>query len=155
SYFVTEDCGHPFLPGCDASTSWGQGYSTSIFLASSIPPAQWNPSSGLYAGETHNLAVRTTPKGIFNNAPPSAFYYTSTYVGDINGDGYPDLVQLRPEGWSFRLNHGRAFLQPPLQFNCGAPGNPCLSLDASSTLFPGSAPTVGLTNVFMTDVFHE
>ena len=154
SYFVTEDCGNPFPPGCDFSTTWNQSFSTSIFLASSIPPAQWNPSSGLYAGETHGLVVVTTPKRIFTQFPPNSVYYTSTYVGDINGDGYPDLVQLTPNGWSFRLNHGRAVLPPPLQ-NCGSAGRPCLSLGASSALFPGSAPIFGLTNVFMTDVFKE
>jgi hypothetical protein len=154
SYFVTEDCGNPFPPGCDGSTSWNQSYSTSIFLASSIPPAQWNPLSGLYAGEIHTLVATTRPKGIFNNFLPNSFYYHSAYVGDINGDGYPDLVQLTPNGWSFNLNHGRAVLRPPLQ-NCGTPGSPCLNLGASSALFPGTAPIFGLTNVFMTDVFME
>lgn len=155
AYPVSEHCGKPFPEECVYSTAWRQTFDTNIFLASSIPPVQWNPESGLYGGRTHSRDETETAKSVFSDKPPSAYYYFSTYVGDINGDGYPDLTTLTTKGWSFQLNHGRASGQVPPQPNCGTSGRPCLNLDASSPSVPGTAPTEGLTNVFMTDVFRE
>lgn len=155
SHLVWEDCGKVFPPDCLFSTSWNQTLSTRILLASSIPPLQWNPSSNLFGGMTQFTVPTHTDKPIFSDGPPASWSYISTYIGDINGDGYPDLMKLTPQGWSFQLNHGRAAGQLPLQPNCGTSGQPCLKLDAPSPLFPGTAPKEGLTNVFMTDVFRE
>jgi RHS repeat-associated protein len=162
AYFVAEDCDNPFPRGCDISTTWNQRFSTSVFLASSIPPAQWNPFAGLFGGETQNFFSISIGKNIFGTAPPNSFFYTSTYVGDINGDGFPDLVHLNLGSdnsglvtWSFLLNNGRTLVPPVTQLKCGTAGNPCLNLDTGSSFFPGVAPFSGLTNVFMTDVFRE
>jgi hypothetical protein len=108
SYFISEDCGNPILSSCDISTTWDQNYTASIFLASSVPPAQWNPSQGLFGGETQTLLHTSIGKSAFSDTPPNSFYYTSAYIGDINGDGFPDLVRVTPNGWTYRLNHGRA-----------------------------------------------
>src|SRR5207237_6959172 len=105
--------------------------------------------------ETQRLVHTSTGKSVFSTTPPNSFYYTSAYIGDINGDGFPDIVSLTPSGWSFRLNHGRAAIPPPIPGTCGTSGNPCLNLGAESPLFPGTAPYLGLTNVFMTDIFRE
>ncbi|HYK36953.1 RHS repeat-associated core domain-containing protein [Alloacidobacterium sp.] len=160
SYFVTQDCDHPTPHTCSVSTTWNQNFLTSIYLASSVPPAQWNPFSGLFGGDTQNLVLTTTPTPmpILGTANPPDI---STYVGDINGDGFPDLVHLittpgeKGALWSSQLNQGRALLPPLLQQKCGTPGNPCLSLGPQLMFFPGSTPVSGLTNVFMSDIFRE
>jgi RHS repeat-associated protein len=150
SYKISEGCGGG--NGCDFSTTFDQFYSTSIYLASGVPPDRWNPSLPLFAAERHDFTVTSTPKGIFDSQPPNSRYYTSTYVGDINGDGYPDLVRLTPLGWAYSINSGRAIISDPLA--CGT-SEPCLGLSAWSPFFPGTAPVAGIQNVFMTDIFAE
>ena len=152
---VEENCGHPLLEGCFWATTYNLHYATSIFLASSMDPSKWNPSSLLYGGETHYEFDITRKEALLSSYTPPILAYVSIYVGDINGDGYPDLVRLYPEGWSYRLNHGHASKLLPSQHKCGAFDRPCLDLGAPSPIASDTVPSTGLGNVFMTDVFRE
>lgn len=60
--------------------------------------------------------------------------------------GFPDLVYLKPDGWHYRLSHGRA----PL-------GTPGVNLGDESPFFPGLAATSYFMsiNVFTTDVDND
>jgi RHS repeat-associated protein len=149
SYQVTDPC----YGGCPFQNDWPENYLTSTLLASSVPPRFWLPTRGLFGARTQTEVDTSTPASWFNSAPPSSFYYKSLYIGDINGDGYPDFVTLTPNGWSYRLNNGRAALgEPPLECNFSA--NACLDL-GQAFFFPGSTPVSGLTNVFMTDIDRD
>jgi hypothetical protein len=155
SYFVSEDCGTLLHPSTDCAfaTTWEQIFTESIFLASSVPPAQWNPNNGLFGGENLSQTITKTPNSFYNDIPPDTFYYTSVYVGDINGNGFPDLVRLTPNGWSVQFNGGRAFTSPPLTgINCNNPGNACLALGGDTPFFPGATPIEAQMNVFMVDI---
>jgi RHS repeat-associated protein len=93
SYVVHDQCSTPDI-GCDTSTAWEHDVNQSVFLASSIAPAQWNPFSGLFAGQTSTFSATKTGKPLFGGTVPGSFYYHDLYVGDINGDGFPDLVRF-------------------------------------------------------------
>ena len=120
-----------------------QSITTNVFLASRIPPSQWTPASGLYGHDS--TALSTGP------IPPYALSatYHSLYIGDINGDGFPDFIHLSPYGWSFRLNHG----QGPL---CATSGNDaCLNVGPESVLpFKPPANLTGIFPLFLVDLFN-
>jgi RHS repeat-associated protein len=105
--------------------TWEQDFQTNVFLASTVPPSQWNSSDGLYAGESSSPIIISTPSADGHTYPPS-YAYTKIYVGDINGDGLPDLIRLTPTGWSYALNHGRGTF-------CDTAA-PCLSLSPESPI---------------------
>jgi Salmonella virulence plasmid 65kDa B protein len=131
SYVVSEDCG-TFILTCDLSTVWDHYYATSAFLASSISSTQWTPLDGLFKGETHTVYRTSTSKSLFELIPVGVFYYFSTYIGDINGDGFPDLIDVKTDGWSARLNRGRSLL--PITGSCGSSGSACLALGGATHL---------------------
>jgi len=150
SYIVSENCGYPFPQDCVYSTTWDQDFFTSVFLASAVPPAQWSPFSGIFRVPTNSFAHTSQSKSFFSWDIPDISFYTSTYLGDINGDGFPDLIHLTPNGWSYQLNKGRAQ-------QC-IPYAACLNLSKESPFFPAvgpSGPSWNLANVFVTDIYKE
>jgi RHS repeat-associated protein len=132
-----------------------QDYLTQVSLASGVPPSQWNPSKGLFNATSGNLVVTAAPTQ-FLVPGATKYFYTSIYVGDINGDGYPDLVHLLPGGWSFQLNLGREVHPQPLITSCVSPDTACLGLGPESPFFPaGIAHKGGMKNVFMIDIDND
>jgi hypothetical protein len=107
----------------------------SAYVATSIPPSQWTPYQRLFGGITDVHTDEYVQECTIATFPicPS---YQSIVVGDINGDGYPDLIRMMPLVWSYQLNHGSA--------NCGAFGMPCLNLDPRSAIFSGDVPNANV-----------
>ena len=133
---------------------YGTAFVTTAIAASSITPSLWTPSNGLFGGTSTPWA-----DSIDDVVPwitePAAPFYSSIYVGDINGDGFPDIIHLSPDGWSYQLNRGRTFVDPSNQYGCGNFGAPCISFDSPSQFVSALAPTSPLGNVFMVDVYAE
>jgi hypothetical protein len=140
---------------------WTQKFSTSAFLASAVPPTQWTPTLGLFGGNTRAAYDTKTQKGWFDYIT-GAPLLSSAYIGDINGDGYPDLLLFRAApggvtGWYAQLNSGRAVFPPPIGPTCGPPGSACLNLGPPTLLVPGVDNT--LTNqdghVYIVDIDND
>lgn len=131
-----------------------QQFTTSVYLASSIPPVAWTPQKPIFRGSTVSFVE-------LGAALPSN-YYGSILVGDINGDGYPDLIKMWPTGWAVQLNHGATFVPispvtniPQLTSACGDFGSPCLNLDADFGVFPVDLSSVVIPFAYVLDIDHD
>jgi RHS repeat-associated protein len=132
-----------------------ENVTTAVYLASAVPPARWDPSHRLFGGGASSFTVASQPAPLTRNAPP--YYFTSLFVGDINGDGYPDLIRLLPGGWSVRLSHGRSVSPAPLVSFCPTVDDACMNLGSDTPFFSGRLPAklTLFKNFFMVDIDND
>jgi hypothetical protein len=138
---------------CDKA--WCQSYAVNAFLDTSAPPSAWNPQNlnRLFQGDTvPTLAGSSTPGSWITAWKARALFFHSIYVGDLTGNGFPDLVYLTPNGWFYQLNRGRSATQ-----NCvhGDPSDACLFLEPEAPFPSAPIPTEDVINVFVADVLGE
>ncbi len=154
--FVDMDLdGRPDFVGSSLSVWRDQPYhflylwAVDICRASDIPPASWNPALGLYGDRSGTIG------GIgalyVNGFIGYASHAPQVYIADLNGDGYPDLLESLQSDNSdnaapsifYKVNHGVT----PLGSLLG--GGLALNIDVLPKPVPGMS---GSVNNYMVDI---